>query len=171
MRGNKGFFSFTFDSAHVKYGIWPGSKCTIIYFSRELKRQTDTKYALPTLTRISGTPGVAIFFVPNVRTLKAASFRLDGSEFTHRNFFSRLDKVVLASLLSTSRNSEDVWMLPLSNESWCVNTTEHSAAMCTRTLTTIFPALTSHQDKDVQLSLTHFILLRDPCRPLWLAFN
>lgn len=34
-----------------------------------------------TLTRSSGTPGVTIFFVPKVWTLKAASFKLDdGSE-------------------------------------------------------------------------------------------
>ena len=26
MRENKGFSSFAFDSAHVKYGVWPGPK-------------------------------------------------------------------------------------------------------------------------------------------------
>ena len=26
MRENKGFFSFVFDLAHVKYGVWPGPK-------------------------------------------------------------------------------------------------------------------------------------------------
>lgn len=146
---------------------------TIIQFSWELKRQTHLIYAPLTLTRISGTPGIAIFFLPNNCTLNAASFRLDGSEFTHRNVFWKLDTIALASLLSTSRNSKDVWMLPLSSESLCVKTTEHSAAKCTREIRTIFhAALTGHQDKAVQHSaITRLNLLRVPCRLFWLALN
>lgn len=130
---------------------------TTIDFSWDLKRQTHLKYTLLTLTRTSGTPGVDIFFVPNVRTLKAASFRLDGSEFTHRNVFWKLDTIPLPSLLSTSRSSKDVWMLPLSSESLCVKTTEQSAAKCTRIKRTMFhAALTGHQDKAVQHSITRY---------------
>lgn len=130
---------------------------TTIDFSWDLKRQTHLKYTLLTLTRTSGTPGVDIFFVPNVRTLKAASFRLDGPEFTHRNVFWKLDTIPLPSLLSTSRSSKDVWMLPLSSESLCVKTTEQSAAKCTRIKRTMFhAALTGHQDKAVQHSITRY---------------
>ena len=35
MRENKGFFLFAFDSAHVKYRVWPGpKKCIRIYYAR-----------------------------------------------------------------------------------------------------------------------------------------
>ena len=42
MREDKGFFSFAFDSAHVKYGVWPGPK-TQLQLRIEL---LDTNYKI-----------------------------------------------------------------------------------------------------------------------------
>ena len=49
MRENKGFFSFAFDSAHVKYGVWTWPKWPIIKLKTVKGCDRETKPKINTL--------------------------------------------------------------------------------------------------------------------------
>lgn len=108
---------------------------------------------------------MAIFLVPNVCILKAASFRLDESEFTLLRSLWGLDTIVLGLVLSvfglcSSPNSKELWTIPCCqsvSNTWLVNTKHNVATKYTRirsmwTRTAIEPIHTN------KLKHIHFIL-------------
>ena len=88
MRENKGFFSFAFDSAHVKYRVWPGSNPAMAYLSsgkQKRKQQCKLYNAIQTNKEEKQT---VLFFWPLVSLVRTARKFLMVPRKSHTIFYT-----------------------------------------------------------------------------------